>query len=307
MKLSQRKYQEEIIHLDLPFHKWKYASTSPYNSKKYGDWCYGWPEQYESNAHRVRKKMRAMIKSRLAHHQDLHLPITLFTSAYTHADRQRNLMYDAVSDDKYLSITKKLLKVGVNPNVVCYHNSFWQERPLESALINGALKTAQLLLKTPGIDVHVKNNVHGRSLLHCARVGFKSSDQRFFITKLLLDAGVDPNSRDEQGQTELFNLASEGEDARSIIMLMCYYDLRADIKDYNRRTAIEHAKHWHAINNCNAIERGEAVHCMPKAVDIIRSEYPYMIMAAELKKDPMLYFNLLPESILMNVVQMHLK
>jgi ankyrin repeat protein len=241
--------------------------------------------------------MLAMIASRVKNKQDLHIPITPIIE---HDSSVSTIMNDAVECDEFITVTKKLLRAGVNPNAICDVRLGREWRPLQVALIGGAKKTAALLLRHPAIDVHIKDNTNQESFLHYARMGFKSTKDQYDIIELLLKAGLNPNSVNELGQTVLFNFALEGEGVQSIILLMAEYGLRVHIKDNDGETALAMVNRWRQLHRIRDQQRGyQPIERRYSAADII-AQVP-KIQARAVLQDRKTYLSLLPLDILYDV------
>ena len=65
------------------------------------------------------------------------------------------------------------------------------------------------------------------------------SSKRLEVIKLLLDAGISPNVKDESGNTPLSEIAIKGEKQLPIVSLLIDYAANPDIKDNENKTIIE--------------------------------------------------------------------
>ena len=300
--LPIKEFEEQIIHLDLPF-------KLDWDDSKYGSWYYGWPQDEYLPAEDKKLRMLGLIESRIKNRQDLRLPITPLALCSWMSCSETNfrlriqsstLMYDTVSSDYFIEVTKKLLACGVDPNAVCFRSkSDSESRPLQEAVYSGAYKTVELLLKIPGINPHIQNR-YGNSLLNYAICA--SSKNTIQIMRLLLNAGVNPNALNCEGQNILFRIAYETEDVRSKIELLCEYGMRLDIKDKYGRTAVEHVRYLH-----DQAKNSRCQGALPKAILIIEEEGSALQLIAKLRKDgekKPTYFNILTKEIVVEVACM---
>ena len=125
------------------------------------------------------------------------------------------------------AIVKLLLDAGapVNPAQVEF------EPPLSHAAHYNEIRILKLLLKA-GANV---DGVDPRGVTYLASYGFFDPP----ITRILLDAGANPNAKDQDGQTAIMHAASYGYAESVRILIEHHADV--NLKDHAGRTALMHA------------------------------------------------------------------
>ena len=125
-----------------------------------------------------------------------------------------------------VNATRKLLNMGINPNVVDSEGT----TPLRRAVENQRAEVASLLLKH-GADIHVECPGDELPLLHKAA---KRNDIK--MLKLLIDNGADPYETGIKGGTALFTAAANN--SIDAIDLLCTYPGLIDIPNKSKITPL---------------------------------------------------------------------
>lgn len=183
-----------------------------------------------------------IVKSRIKNRHDLNNWIA-------HPSCMQSPLYACVSSDKYLGITKELLKAGADPNS---SGAVWSGgNCLLNAVESYAVKTVKILLKK-GADPNVR--CLPNSILHHACTIAKECSYQYplalihnknliRIIRLLLVYGADPNAHNQEGRTPLFQLMFVGERGVPLITLLLTFGADIDIKDKEGRDSIDYAKY----------------------------------------------------------------
>ena len=132
----------------------------------------------------------------------------------------------AVSKNKKESV-KFLLDNGANPNILSYHD----DNPLFISIYERNLEVLNILLQNNNINIHLKNS-KGHNALHVAiYYGF------FDAIKLLINSGIDINSKDNNGNIPLLMTYDH-----DIIMYLLKYSINIDInmKDNDNKNILFH-------------------------------------------------------------------
>ena len=133
----------------------------------------------------------------------------------------------AVSKNKLQSV-KMLLEAGSNPNILSYHD----DNPLFISIYERNLEVLNILLQNNNININLKNS-KGHNALHIAIYnGF------FDAIKLLINSGIDVNSKDNNGISPLLMTYDH-----DIIMYLLKYSRNIDInmKDNNNKNILFYA------------------------------------------------------------------
>jgi ankyrin repeat protein len=101
----------------------------------------------------------------------------------------------------HLEIVKLLLDHGIDLNCKRIDQYGHEITPLEEAVKAGDAKTVRLLLEH-GADPHWKD-LRSRTLLHVVTADVRIPRHAMQIVEILLDQGLDPNSRNDEGQVPL--------------------------------------------------------------------------------------------------------
>lgn len=145
--------------------------------------------------------------------------------------RERSPLCLTSQSDTLISVTKKILKYGADPNAA----SMYDITPLLLAVDSGAVKTIRLLL-IAGADLCKTRS--SSDLLHCmcSKAIDKYQDMKKWrrIIKLLLRNGANPNLQNDMGYTPLCIITGEGKNpfgqkVLPIIKLLLSYG--ADVDD----------------------------------------------------------------------------
>lgn len=176
--------------------------------------------------------------------KDLNAPNNTFTNQI--------LLHETAQHDSFLDVTQLLLDHGANPN--CTRKRLdTEEKPLNEAARNVAPKTVKELLARGAYpkDIRLLHNICSFTLDSWST---KRREKQLLITQILLNAGVDPNEQNEDGQTPLFYLlckfqglddldAQEHplflEHRQKLISLLLAKGIETNNKDKENRTAIE--------------------------------------------------------------------
>ena len=126
------------------------------------------------------------------------------------------------------AVVELLIAAGapVNPDV-----EFDYQTPLADAARKGGIEVLRLLIKA-GLKVDRKNS-KGETFL--ATFGFFDDA----VTRELLKAGADPNSRDKEGATALMQASAYG--FENVVQLLIEHGAEVDATDANGRTALMYA------------------------------------------------------------------
>lgn len=148
--------------------------------------------------------------------------------------RERSPLCLTSQSDTLLSVTKKILRYGADPNVA---NNMWPITPLSLAVESGAIKTIKLLLMAGANPCKMRSNNH---LLHraCSEAIEEYRDIKKWtrIIRLLLRNGANPNFKNDMGYAPLFIITGEGKNpfgqkVLPIIKLLLSYGADVNIND----------------------------------------------------------------------------
>ena len=176
--------------------------------------------------------------------KDLNAPYNTFTNQI--------LLHETAQHDSFLDVTQLLLDHGASPN--CTRKRLdTEENPLNEAARNVALKTVKELLAR-GADPKDIRLLHNICTFTLDSWSTKRREKQLLITQILLNANVDPNEQNEDGQTPLFYLLCKFqglddldvqerplflEHRQKLISLLLAKGIETDKKDKENRTAIE--------------------------------------------------------------------
>lgn len=168
-------------------------------------------------------------------------------------DKRPNLpapLYHACSSDARLSLTKKILKHGANPNAV---SPGWKVSPLYNAVdYRNTTQSVEELLKA-GADPNFKTPGFENSVLHMAcrsvssyylinKLTISENEACFETIRLLLKYGANPNAQDKDGQTPLFELVTLPASALNIVAQLLSCGANISIRDNKGRDVFNYAK-----------------------------------------------------------------
>ncbi len=190
--------------------------------------------------------LKYLVKNRIKHKMSLDHEIP----APCHKNNLPPPLYIASSSDNRLSITKKLLRNGADPNAV---SETWVLTPLCNALEYGTTaKTVSALLRA-GADPNWKSSVSGgtplqmaclnayRCYLRTNRMAREERGHRKSI-RLLLRYGADPNVKDRDGNTPLFNLISLPQEGMNIVKQLLLFGADVTIKNNKGQDIFDYAQ-----------------------------------------------------------------
>lgn len=148
-------------------------------------------------------------------------------------------LFIACCSDTRLSVTKKLLRNGANPNLVRTRSKM---TPLGMACLNGPnLKTIRALMHA-GADPNFKSSIQKSTPLHIACLEAYRYYQKnnrtdevvkllFKTVRLLLRYGADPNTQDREGETPLFELVALPKEGIDIVGELLLFGADITIKN----------------------------------------------------------------------------
>jgi ankyrin repeat protein len=159
-------------------------------------------------------------------------------------------LFIAVCCDTRISITKKLLRHGANPNLVRPRSKL---TPLGMACLNGPnLKTVRALLRA-GADPNFVCSINRSTPLHRACL----EAYRYYLTNnrsdkivkllfktisLLLRYGADPNIQDRHGNTPLFELVSLPKEGMDFVAQLLLFGADITIKNNTGQDIFEYVQ-----------------------------------------------------------------
>ena len=132
-----------------------------------------------------------------------------------------------------LDIVKILLEHGADPN---QRNLLWENGTALHSVVNfGKFKAAQMLMDA-GADVNLATDGGMTPLISMLRIGRFALSEALEITRLLLDAGANPNHQDAEGRSAL-HYAKYGE----VIELLIERGAIVNLQDNKGQTALHRA------------------------------------------------------------------
>lgn len=237
-------YEQEIIH-DVPKNGWFFNRDDfPTTSL---------------DKHVRAVSLNLLIESRIKNRQSLDIPINVMATRNGRMFVGKPPLIEAVSDAYFLTITKRLLALGADPNkeyygcspldqAVCSNNSEAVAALIvagadckNKSLLANATTTIQImeLSLANGADPNERLK-NGKTSLFCqAPCEIKPSQVSLACRKmeLLLMHGADPNARDNAGRTPLFYLAGKGKCIAPVLELLKYHGAWVSVRDYEGHTA----------------------------------------------------------------------
>lgn len=195
--------------------------------------------------------LSAIIEKRIAKNQNLNEPIgkRLFEPIHSDYMNSETLLYASVGSDQYLSLTKRLLKNGADPN---FSSSEWRHIPLFYAIRHCAVKTVHTLLRAGANPLATVYGSDKLTLLHyiCQDLRVRVSDRPRLkeskkIVHLLLKYGADPNKQSTRvvDRDPLYELCFTNQKTRPIIILLLKYGADISLLDETGKDLIAAAEH----------------------------------------------------------------